>query len=198
MSKSGKTKYALLGVLSMHPASGYDIKKFWDSSFGFFWQENYGNLYPLLQRMEHEQLISRTVSYTEGKPAKNIYTVTDKGLVHGVEIGTATIKATSGSASDTCRVTVIPGRVKLTKAEKKKAGTIRLEWNKISSAEYYRVYRATSKDGKYAYIGHTSNLFYNDSKCKSGTKYFYKIRSCVKKDGTKYKGATSNVLSAKA
>lgn len=138
----------------------------------------------------------QSIQWSTSNP--KVATVTDKGLVHGVEIGTATIKATSGSASDTCRVTVIPGRVKLTKAEKKKAGTIRLEWNKISSAEYYRVYRATSKNGKYAYIGHTSNLFYNDSTCKSGTKYFYKIRSCVKKDGTKYKGATSNVLSAKA
>lgn len=127
-----------------------------------------------------------------------VATVTDKGLVHGVEIGTATITATSGSASASCRVTVIPGRVTLNKVAKKKAGTIRVEWNKISSAEYYRVYRATSKNGTYEYIAHTSRLFYNDSKCKSGTRYYYKVRSCVKKDGTKYKGASSNALSAKA
>ena len=127
-----------------------------------------------------------------------VATVTDKGLVHGVEIGKATITATSGSASASCQVTVIPGRVTLNKVAKKTAGTIRVEWNKISSAEYYRVYRATSKNGTYAYIGHTSRLFYNDSKCKSGTRYYYKVRSCVKKDGTKYKGASSNALSAKA
>lgn len=127
-----------------------------------------------------------------------VATVTDKGLVHGVEIGTATITATSGSASASCHVTVIPGRVTINKVTKKKAGTLRVEWNKISSAEYYRVYRATSKNGTYTYIGHTSRLFYNDSKCKSGTRYYYKVRSCVKKDGTKYMGESSNALSAKA
>ena len=126
-----------------------------------------------------------------------VASVTDKGLVHGVEIGKAKITATSGSVSASCQVTVIPGRVTLNKVTKKTAGTIRVEWNKISSAEYYRVYRATSKNGTYTYIGHTSRLFYNDSKCKSGTRYYYKVRACVKKDGTKYKGASSNPLSAK-
>ncbi len=125
-------------------------------------------------------------------------TVSDSGLVRGVDIGATTITATSGQASATCRVTIIPGRVKLISVEKKSSGTLRLDWNAISSAEYYRIYRSTSQNGTYDYIAHTSKLHYTDSTCKSGTRYYYKIRSCVKKDGTKYKGASSNRMSAVA
>lgn len=79
MAKTNKTKYALLGVLNLMPASGYDIKKFCDSSIGFFWNENYGHIYPLLQKMNEEELVTKEVQQTEGKPAKNIYSITEKG-----------------------------------------------------------------------------------------------------------------------
>ena len=55
MAKINKTKYALLGVLSIMSGSGYDIKKFCDSSIGYFWNENYGHIYPMLQRLEDEE-----------------------------------------------------------------------------------------------------------------------------------------------
>jgi DNA-binding PadR family transcriptional regulator len=59
--------------------SGYDIKKFCDSSIGHFWNENYGHIYPVLQRMEEEGLITKEVKQNEGRPAKNIYSITKKG-----------------------------------------------------------------------------------------------------------------------
>lgn len=79
MSKVNKTKYALLGVLSLMSGSGYDIKKFCDSSIGHFWNENYGHIYPVLQRMEEEELITKKVEQTEGRPSKNVYSITEKG-----------------------------------------------------------------------------------------------------------------------
>jgi DNA-binding PadR family transcriptional regulator len=79
MAKINKTKYALLGVLSIMSGSGYDIKKFCDSSIGYFWNENYGHIYPMLQKMEQEELITKEVQQTEGRPAKNIYSITQKG-----------------------------------------------------------------------------------------------------------------------
>lgn len=79
MAKINKTKYALLGVLSIMSGSGYDIKKFCDSSIGYFWNENYGHIYPMLQRLEDEDLITKEVKQTEGRPAKNIYSITQKG-----------------------------------------------------------------------------------------------------------------------
>lgn len=79
MAKINKTKYALLGVLDLRSGSGYDIKKFCDSSIGFFWNENYGHIYPVLQKMEKEELVTKRVEQTEGKPSKNIYSITKKG-----------------------------------------------------------------------------------------------------------------------
>ena len=79
MAKVNKTKYALLGILSNISGSGYDIKKVCDSSIGHFWNENYGHIYPVLQKMEEEELITKEIKQTEGRPAKNIYSIKQKG-----------------------------------------------------------------------------------------------------------------------
>ncbi|TMC59560.1 MAG: PadR family transcriptional regulator [Chloroflexota bacterium] len=39
MAKENKSKYAVLGVLSRCPGSGYDIKKFMEQSTSNFWNE---------------------------------------------------------------------------------------------------------------------------------------------------------------
>ena len=52
MPKENKTKYAILGLLSLAPMSGYDIKIITDNSIGHFWNENFGHIYPVLGRME--------------------------------------------------------------------------------------------------------------------------------------------------
>lgn len=79
MAKANKSKYALLGVLSHKSGSGYDIKKFCDQSIGYFWNENFGHIYPVLKKLEEENLITKTIEETEGHLQKNIYSITDKG-----------------------------------------------------------------------------------------------------------------------
>lgn len=79
MAKVNKTKYAILGVLNQMSGSGYDIKKACDSSISYFWNENYGHIYPMLKKMESEELITKQVEQKEGKPTKNIYSITEKG-----------------------------------------------------------------------------------------------------------------------
>jgi len=79
MAKINKTKYALLGILSNISGSGYDIKKMCDSSIGHFWNENFGHIYPVLQKMEEEEVITKEVKKTEGRPSKNIFSITEKG-----------------------------------------------------------------------------------------------------------------------
>lgn len=79
MPKENKTKYAILGLLSLAPMSGYDIKKITDNSIGHFWNENFGHIYPMLRRMEAERLISRKVSQTPGRPDRSVFAVTDAG-----------------------------------------------------------------------------------------------------------------------
>lgn len=70
-------------------------------------------------------------------------------------------------------------------AEIYKSGT-HISWNKIDSATSYRVYRATSKSGKYSKIGTTKStkLYYNDYSGESAKTYYYKVRG-VKTSGKK-------------
>ena len=79
MSKTNKSKYAILGILNNKPSSGYDIKKYCDDTISHFWNENYGHIYPVLKKMEQEKLITRETQDTEGKPARNIYSITAPG-----------------------------------------------------------------------------------------------------------------------
>lgn len=79
MARENKTKYALLGLLSWRPMSGYDIKKTIEISLSNFWQEGYGQIYPMLKRLADEGLAERSVIRQEGKPDRNVYTITDAG-----------------------------------------------------------------------------------------------------------------------
>ncbi|MDH3629255.1 MAG: PadR family transcriptional regulator, partial [Acidobacteriota bacterium] len=48
MPDRSSSRYAVLGILTLEPMSGYDIKKFIETSVAHFWRESYGNIYPLL------------------------------------------------------------------------------------------------------------------------------------------------------
>jgi DNA-binding PadR family transcriptional regulator len=79
MAKKSASKYALLGLLSWEPMSGYDIKKHFDEFVQFFWSESYGNIYPTLKRLLKKGLVTRRVEKTSGKPDRVIYTITPAG-----------------------------------------------------------------------------------------------------------------------
>ncbi|MGO9412356.1 MAG: PadR family transcriptional regulator [Spirochaetia bacterium] len=79
MKKENTTKYAVLGVLSMMPCSGYDIKKISDMSISHFWSENYGHIYPVLRLLEADGMVSRESQQTQGRPPKSVFRVTEKG-----------------------------------------------------------------------------------------------------------------------
>ncbi len=74
-----KTMYAILGVLSLlGPMSGYDIKKFCDKSISYFWNENFGHLYPVLSQLEAAELIQRETSVDSAR--RKSYAITEKGI----------------------------------------------------------------------------------------------------------------------
>ena len=79
MPKVNKTKYAILGVLTLMPGSGYDIKKFCDRGISLFWNENFGHIYPVLKQMELEGLITKKSEQNEGKPDRNVFYITQQG-----------------------------------------------------------------------------------------------------------------------
>lgn len=84
MPKESTTKYAILGLLSMTPCSGYDLKKLSDMSISHFWNENYGHIYPVLRSLEANGMATRESHQTPGRPPKNVYHITAKGR-HALE-----------------------------------------------------------------------------------------------------------------
>jgi DNA-binding PadR family transcriptional regulator len=79
VAKENKSKYAILGALSTCPGSGYDIKKFMEQSTSNFWNESYGQIYPILKQLLDEGLATSRAEKQEGKPERYIYTLTEKG-----------------------------------------------------------------------------------------------------------------------
>ena len=77
--KRNKSKYAILGILSFGRMSGYDIKKFYEQSVASFWNESYGQIYPILKRLAQEGLATKSIQKQEGKPDRHIYAITEKG-----------------------------------------------------------------------------------------------------------------------
>lgn len=81
MARESKTKYALLGLLAWGPMSGYDMKKAIDRSLGFFWNESYGQIYPIMKQLTDMGLVTREVVHQAGKPDRHLYAITDQGRV---------------------------------------------------------------------------------------------------------------------
>lgn len=79
MSSRSTSRYALLGMLSIRPMSGYDIKKLIETSVSYFWTESYGQIYPILKSLVAEKLVTRTVQKQSGKPDRHIYALTPAG-----------------------------------------------------------------------------------------------------------------------
>jgi DNA-binding PadR family transcriptional regulator len=79
MAKENKSRYAILGMLSTEPMSGYAIKKAIESSVANFWNESYGQIYPILKQLADEGLTTSRTEKQEGKPERYVYTLTNKG-----------------------------------------------------------------------------------------------------------------------
>ena len=93
------------------------------------------------------------------------------------------------------------GKVKIATANSESYSTIRVTWNKVSGANGYRVYRSTSKDGKYTAIGSTaknSAVTFLDKKAVTGKTYYYKVRAYRNVSGKKVYGSYSATKKAKA
>ena len=77
--KETKSRYAILGMLSICPKSGYDIKKSIEGSISNFWSESYGQIYPVLKRLVSEKLVLKSVERQSGKPDRHVYELTAAG-----------------------------------------------------------------------------------------------------------------------
>jgi PadR family transcriptional regulator, regulatory protein AphA len=77
--EGGATPNALLGLLSLRPMSGYDIRQLIQRSIGHFWSESYGQIYPGLKRLAAAGLIEKKTERNKGKPDRHLYSLTEQG-----------------------------------------------------------------------------------------------------------------------
>ena len=72
-------EYALLGLLDGEPASGYDVKRIFDSTPLAQFSSSPGAIYPALKRLEKRGLLSPRLDTTTETRPRRVYSVTDKG-----------------------------------------------------------------------------------------------------------------------
>jgi PadR family transcriptional regulator AphA len=72
-------KTVCLGMLTDGPASGYDMKKCFESTFSHFFPAGYGSIYPALATLAQDGLVAFEEIPQEGKPDRKIYTITSTG-----------------------------------------------------------------------------------------------------------------------
>lgn len=74
-------KYAILGLLSWKPSTGYDLKKVFEESSIMYWSGNNNQIYKTLIQLHNEGLVDIEVQHRESSPSRKIYTITEKGLI---------------------------------------------------------------------------------------------------------------------
>lgn len=84
------TLEALLGMLSMRPMSGYELRATMKRSTANFWQESFGQIYPALRRLVSEGWAEVSEVREANKRFSKTYALTDLGraqLVEWMQVG---------------------------------------------------------------------------------------------------------------
>lgn len=73
-------KTLCLGALSMGDASGYEIRKLIvEGPFSHFCEAGFGSIYPALNKLHADKLVTCTAHPQEKRPAKKVYALTPAG-----------------------------------------------------------------------------------------------------------------------
>jgi PadR family transcriptional regulator AphA len=72
-------RFALLGLLAVEPASGYDLKRAINRSTYFIWNATGPQIYNTLHKLREEGYITSESLPQRGKPDKQIHTITARG-----------------------------------------------------------------------------------------------------------------------
>lgn len=80
MPKENKSRFVVLGILSIKPMSGYDIKSWISLSVGLFWKISYNQIYPALDSFVAEGLATYVTDKKSSRPERKVYSITEAGL----------------------------------------------------------------------------------------------------------------------
>ena len=69
----------MLGLLNDRPMAGYDLKKIFDDTIGFFWAAQMSQIYRELNKLEEKGLVKSEVEAQEKRPDRKVYHLTKEG-----------------------------------------------------------------------------------------------------------------------
>jgi len=82
---------------------------------------------------------------------------------------------TESKRSDPVTITTRCAAPKVTVTPVASSGKPKLSWSAVTGATKYKIYRSTSKDGKYTLIKTTDSTTFTNTGAKVNTKYYYKV-----------------------
>ena len=69
-----------LAILYDGDSTGYEIRKLSvEGEYSYFIDASYGAIYPALQKLENDRMVTSRVEQQDGKPAKKIYSISELG-----------------------------------------------------------------------------------------------------------------------
>ncbi|MCC7557778.1 MAG: PadR family transcriptional regulator [Methanobacteriaceae archaeon] len=71
--------YAMLGILTYSPMTGYNLKKVFDTSISQVWAASLSQIYRELSDLENKGYVSSNIQKQEDRPDKRIYNITREG-----------------------------------------------------------------------------------------------------------------------
>lgn len=77
--KKQMLKHGILGLLNYCDMTGYEIMEVFRDSLNFFWNAQTSQIYRELQGLEKSAWVSKTPVTQQGRPDKNVYSITEKG-----------------------------------------------------------------------------------------------------------------------
>ena len=72
-------KHGILGLINYHEMTGYEIMQAFRDSLNFFWKAQTSQIYRELQTLEKKNWVSKTYVPQQGKPDKNVFSITPEG-----------------------------------------------------------------------------------------------------------------------
>lgn len=151
-----------------------------------------------------EETTDVNLFYSQTTKSSNtkVISATQDGILKAKYPGVAkvTVKPAAGSGLSMSKtLVVLPSKVTGVKLTAKKKA-MKVAWKKTAGASGYKVYRATSKKGKYKCVKTVSSktTSFTNKKLKKNKKYYYKVCAFVKSGKKTYNGAYSTVVMKKA
>jgi PadR family transcriptional regulator, regulatory protein AphA len=72
-------RYAILGLLSVEPMTGYDLLDYFDPTAGLVWQASQAQVYLELRDMERDGLLAARIAARGARGQKRLYAITRRG-----------------------------------------------------------------------------------------------------------------------